>query len=362
MRFVSPLLKRLVYPSLAKAGVFRRSGANGLSIVTYHGVLPEGYQVIDAALDGSLVTASTLRQQLRLLRTNYNLISPELVMCWCMGKAALPSRAVLITCDDGLANVVSDMLPVLQEEKIQCLFFVIGLSAEDEPRMLWYEELFLMLMAAGEKPFSIRLDDAQIEGVLGNRSHRRTLWRDITQVLEKCDHENCSRFLRQICSALELEDDFAATFLRDPVAEKRFRLLRPYELSRLVSAGMLIGAHTLSHPALSKLPEERARFEITEGRSRLEKALGREVWAFAYPFGGVEAVSSREFRMAERAGYKAAFLSFGGGLGADLPRYALPRIHMTGEITLSELEAYVSGFHRSLRRQFGREQQILSAA
>ncbi len=362
MRFVSPLLKRVVYPSLAKAGVFRRAAADGLGIVTYHGVLPEGYRVIDPALDGSLVTASAFRRQLRLLRANYNVISPELFMRWCAGKAELPVRAVLITCDDGLANVVSDMLPILEEERIQCLFFVIGLSAEEEPRMLWYEELFLMLIAAPEKPFSIRLAETQIAGFLGSRSQRSVLWRGITQVLEKCDYEDCSRFLREIRGALELEDDFAAAYLRDPVAEKRLRLLRPCELRRLLSAGMAIGAHTLSHPVLSKLAEDRAWFEITEGRSRLEKALGSEVWAFAYPFGGVEAVSPREFRLAERAGYRAAFLSFGGGLGADLPRYALPRIHMTGEITLPELEAYVSGFHRSLRQQFGREQQILSAA
>lgn len=362
MRFISPLLKRVVYPSLAKAGVFRRSGADGLGIVTYHGVLPQGYQVIDPGLDGSLVTLSAFRQQLRLLRTNYNVISPELVLRWCTGKAQLPSRAVLVTCDDGLANTVTDMLPILREEKVPCLFFVVGLSADPEPRMLWYEELFLMLIAAREKPFSMRLAGTEVAGLLGSRSQRRVLWRDITQALEKCDHKDCSRFVREIRATLELEDTFAPAYLRNPVAEKRFRLLRPCELSKLLSAGMSIGAHTLSHPTLSKLSEDRAWFEITEGRSRLEKALGREVWAFAYPFGGVEAVSSREFRLAERAGYKAAFLSFGGGLGCDLPRFALPRIHMTREITLPELEAHVSGFHRSLRRQFGREQQILYAA
>jgi peptidoglycan/xylan/chitin deacetylase (PgdA/CDA1 family) len=362
MKFISPVLKRLVYPSLAKAGVFRRGSADGLGIVTYHGVLPEGYRVIDAALDGSLVTASALRQQLRLLQRNYNVISPELVMRWCMGKAQLPSRAVLVTCDDGLANVVTDMLPILEEEKIPCLFFVIGLSAEDEPRMLWYEELFLMLLSARGKLFSIRLSENEIAGFLGSQVQRRDLWRDIRCVLEKCDNENCSRFLQQIRSTLGLPDDFARTYLRETVAEKRFRLLRPCELKSLLSAGMSIGAHTLSHPMLSQLPADCAWLEIAEGRSRLEKAVGGEIWAFAYPFGGAEAVSEREFAMAQRAGYKAAFVSFGGGLGADLPRYALPRIHMTANITLPELEANVSGFHGFLRRQFRREEQIPSAA
>lgn len=361
MRVVSPLLKRVLYPCLAAGGYFRAATRPGLAVVTYHGVLPEGYRVIDPALDGSLVTASAFRQQLRLLRANYNVISPELVMRWCMGKAQLPSRAVLVTCDDGLANVATDMLPILQEEKVPCLFFVIGLSADEEPRMLWYEELFLMLASARSQAFSMRLGETQYAGFLGSQPRRRALWRDITHELEKCDYDSCTRLLQQIRHALELDDDFARTYLQDAIAERRFRLLRLCELRRLLAAGMSIGAHTLSHPMLSLLPEEQAVFEILEGRRRLEKGLEREVWAFAYPFGGSDSVSTREFRMAREAGYKAAFLNFGGGFGADLPRYALPRVHVTGEMTLAEFEAHVSGFHRSLRRQFGRHERDVFA-
>ena len=61
--------------------------------------------------------------------------------------------------------------------------------------------------------------------------------------------------------------------------------------------------------------------------------------------------------MAERAGYKAAFLSFGGGFGARLPRYSLPRIHVAGDMNLPEFEAHVSGFYRDLRQKFGREEK-----
>lgn len=359
MRFVSPLLKHVLYPSLAKAGVFRHRAAGGLSIVTYHGVLPEGYQSLDPALDGSLVDASAFRQQLRLLRENYNVISPEHLQQWCEGKAQLPPRALLVTCDDGLVNVVTDMLPILRDQKIQCLFFVIGLSADDAPRMLWYEELYLMLARAGQGPFSIRLEQYDVSGTLGNRSQRRSLWRDLTEVLEKCDSRRCSNFLDAIRVRLGLHHHFACEYLNDPIARRRFRLLGPAELRILIDAGMSIGAHTLSHPILSQLSEDRAWWEITEGRSRLENVLGREVWAFAYPFGGPAAVSPREFAMVEKAGYKAAFLSFGGGFGADLPRYALPRIHITGDMTPPELEAHVSGFYRYLRRQLGREEHRL---
>lgn len=363
MRFVSPLLKHVVYPSLAKAGMFRRNG-EGLSIVTYHGVLPEGYRLIDPALDGSLVTEEMFRRQLRLLKTNYNVISPEMMRRWCEGKAELPERALLITCDDGLVNGATQMLPALRDEAVACLFFVIGLSAEQSARMLWYEELYLMLAAARSGRFSVVLDEIEVAGVVGTQNKTRALWRDLTMLLEGCDGETCMRFLDAIRAQLELSGQFVREYLADAIAEQRFRLLGPRELHMLLAAGMSIGAHTLTHPMLSRLPEESAWFEISEGRRRLEEVLGRKVWAFAYPFGGPIAVSEREFAMVERAGYEAAFLSFGGGFGSVLPRYALPRIHITGDMGLSELEAHVSGFYRSLRTHLGREQRIagLSAA
>jgi peptidoglycan/xylan/chitin deacetylase (PgdA/CDA1 family) len=331
--------------------------AEGLSIVTYHGVLPEGYKVLDSALDGSLVHAKDFRRQLRLLRDRYNVISSEQMLAWCDGKIELPPRAVLVTCDDGLINVVTDMLPILREEGIPCLFFVIGLSSEDTPQMLWYEELYLMLAAAGEGPFSFRFGDVEIFGVPGSQSQRRALWQRMTQILERYDHERCAHFIGAVRARLGLAEDFAAAYLREPISSKRFRLLGPADLRTLLDSGMSVGAHTLSHPALSNLSEDRAWFEIVEGRRRLEKTLGREVWAFAYPFGGPVSVSEREFNLASKAGYKAAFLSFGGGLGASLPRYALPRIHVAGDMRLAEFEAHVSGFYRNLRGKFVREEK-----
>jgi len=49
MKIVSPFLKKVLYPSLSMAGIFRLTSAPGLAIVTYHGVLPRGYELLDAA-------------------------------------------------------------------------------------------------------------------------------------------------------------------------------------------------------------------------------------------------------------------------------------------------------------------------
>ena len=60
MRVVSPLLKYAVFPGLAKLGYLRRRQGAGPAIVTYHGIMPQGYEMIDPDLDGSLVTRGVI--------------------------------------------------------------------------------------------------------------------------------------------------------------------------------------------------------------------------------------------------------------------------------------------------------------
>ena len=105
-----------------------------------------------------------LRQQLRLLKAHYNVISPEDALAWREGRRELPPRAVLLTCDDGLLNCLTDMLPVLRQEALKCLFFVTGASAEESRTMLWYEELFLLFLGARAGRFEISSEGVVIQG------------------------------------------------------------------------------------------------------------------------------------------------------------------------------------------------------
>lgn len=100
MRFVSPALKHIVFPALSKSGYLCRSVGAGPAVVTYHGVFPVGYEVRNAALDGNLVRADSLRRQLQLLKKRYHVITPETFLHWSEGELSLPPRSILVTCDD----------------------------------------------------------------------------------------------------------------------------------------------------------------------------------------------------------------------------------------------------------------------
>jgi peptidoglycan/xylan/chitin deacetylase (PgdA/CDA1 family) len=352
MRFVSPFLKKVLYPSLSAAGVFRRSSAPGLAVVTYHGVMPPGYEPVDAAFDGNLVTAESLRRQLRLLKSNYRVILPEDALAWRQGKIELPQRAVLLTCDDGLLNNLTDMLPVLQQEEVRCLFFVTGGSTGQARSRLWYEELFLLFLRVPAGRFEAASQGITICAELGSREQRRAAWWDAVKRLSQLDAGAREAFVGH--AARQSGMDMSQNLADGTASCRRFGLLTLPELRTLSAAGMTIGAHTTSHPMLSQMAPELARAEIVECRAKLEAALQKPVWAFAYPFGDAASVTPQVLDMPKEAGYDAAFLNFGGGLGATLPPWALPRIHVTAEMSLAELEAHVSGFYARLQQRTGR--------
>jgi peptidoglycan/xylan/chitin deacetylase (PgdA/CDA1 family) len=361
MKLVSPFLKRVVYPTLSEIGYLHRYAERGqLSVVTYHGVLPAAYKVTDLQFDGSWVTPDVFRRQLRLLRSRYSVVSPAQVRLWCKGEGSLPSRAVLLTCDDGLANAVTDMLPILQEEGLRCLFFVTSRSLTEEPSMLWYEELYLTLRDVPEGAFEGTFCGVPVKTHLDSSLPQRTsCWYGMVETLSRCDIQARLGFARAIRAKFCFPEDWSLQHIKQGAS--RFRLLALSEIRRLLAAGMEIGSHTLSHPKLSQLPAESSWREISQSRCKLEKALGVPVWSIAYPFGGTDSVSTREMQMAEKAGYDCAFINFGGGFRKDSSWFGIPRVHISLDTTLPEFEAHLCGLHEDLRRRSGLTEKIPAA-
>jgi len=108
-------------------------------------------------------------------------------------------------------------------------------------------------------------------------------------------------------------------------------------LGELAAADFEIGAHSVSHRPLTKIPPSEATRQIVESKAAIEEQLSRPVQTFAYPFGIFDAGS----RDAVRKYFRAAC---GTRLASAKPtddRYCLPR-----------LDAYYLR-HRGLIRLFG---------
>jgi hypothetical protein len=125
-------------------------------------------------------------------------------------------------------------------------------------------------------------------------------------------------------------------------------LFMSWEAARaMAEAGMTIGSHTATHPVLSALPETAQRRELRESSDRLAAVLGSVPELLAYPVGGPHAFTDVTRRLAQEAGYRAAF-SYGGAITRSwpvdpfaVPRVAVERAHSSAQFRLRSTFATV---------------------
>jgi len=119
-------------------------------------------------------------------------------------------------------------------------------------------------------------------------------------------------------------------------------LMSTAQLREWVNAGMEVGAHSRSHPRLTRCDECSLREEIHGAKRELEDALGVAITQFCYPYGDVD---ERVAAVTREAGYAAATATRRGRAvpGGDLwrlPRVQVARHHWLGQFALRVLTAY----------------------
>ena len=94
-----------------------------------------------------------------------------------------------------------------------------------------------------------------------------------------------------------------------------------------------VGAHTVNHVRLTKVPEKAARAEMRQSAAVIESALGRRPEHLSYPVGDPTSAGPREFAIARELGFKTAVTTRPGVLFPEHREHltALPRISLNGE-------------------------------
>ncbi len=307
-------------------------GALPLCTVAYHGVLPRNYQPGPPELDGNLVSRDEFRLQLRFLKSLAPMVEPEALGSARGLRDSLRRPGVLLTCDDGHVNNLTEMVPILQEEGVRCLFFITSDGLHRPSRMLWYERLYLALRLESRATLAMGLPPAKprCEGTHGFLA----AWREELTHLAAASAPTREEAICSVEARAYGSTRGSATLLSDGDS-RRFGLMTRDHIQALISAGMSIGSHTKTHPRLSGLSDSEAWDEICGSASELAAAVGSSVKLLAFPFGGTSDVSARDVRFARASGYVGAFMNLprSTALSPLSSRYVLPRVHMGTGLT-----------------------------
>jgi peptidoglycan/xylan/chitin deacetylase (PgdA/CDA1 family) len=225
-------------------------------------------------------------------------------------RGRLPERPLCITFDDGYADNATVALPILRRLGLHATFFLA--SGHLNGGRMWNDTVIEAVRAAPGP--SLDLAD------LGLGSHAvdtlAAKQRAIVTLLVRLKHLSAE----QRAALTEAVSARVGARLPDTL------MLTDAQVDELVRAGMEIGAHTVTHPILAGLPQDRARWEIAESKRRLEALTGRPVTLFAYPNGEPgRDYSAAHVAMVRDAGFEAAVSTAWGAAGPRCDRYQIPR-------------------------------------
>jgi peptidoglycan/xylan/chitin deacetylase (PgdA/CDA1 family) len=275
-----------------------------LSILIFHRVLDTKDELFPEIPD-----VAEFRQTMQWVRDWFHVLALDEAVDR-LRQHSLPPAALAITFDDGYADNARNAAPIMAAAGLTATFFVCS-GVLDGGRM-WNDSVIEALRAAPEGVLD--LHSAELGTLdLTTTAKRRAA---IDFVLGALKHRP------------QEERDERVAALVDTVGRRlpTDLMMRSEQVRELSSGGMSIGAHSVSHPILARLPPDRARCEIADSREALQGLTGKRISLFAYPNGvpGVD-YTDEHVSMVRDLGFAAACSTAWGVATASSDMMQLPR-------------------------------------
>src|SRR5208282_5805933 len=196
-------------------------------------------------------------------------------------------RFVCLTFDDGYRDTLSYAYPILKEAGVPFAVYV-PTSFPDRLGELWW--LALEAVIAKNDRIGLQIDRRNRTFACGTVAEKRALYHELYWWLRRRPTETETRaIVRNLAACYQVD---IAAFCKDLCMDWP-------QIAQLAADPLVtIGAHTVNHPMLARLPADAARGEMDLSRSVIEAALSRPPQHLAYPFGDPTAAGPREFAAA----------------------------------------------------------------
>lgn len=271
-----------------------------------------------------------------LQRSGFEFVSLDQIHDNLMQENRDPAKKyIAITLDDGYRDNLQNAVPVFQKHQAPYTIFIApGLI--DGRADLWWEDLSAII--AGQDQISIALPKGRHEFDVSTLDKKHKVFDELLLWLTtKTDEEQQRIIIREMAWMNKI----------DPRAHCLDQLMNWKEINELSKDPLCtIGAHTIHHYAVARLPKEDAMWEMRESARILEAELGYAPQHFAYPYGYPAAAGVRDFDIARELGFKTAVTTRHGVLyGAHSQHlHALPRISLNGKFqAVRYVETLLSG-------------------
>jgi len=298
----------------------------------FHRVCPESSTPRIRGNAGLEVTPEYLENTIRFLRQNdYEIVSLTRVAQILNGDHEEKKFAVF-TFDDGYADNYLYAYPVLKKHKVPFTIYVTTHFPDGKAILWWYllEDLILR-----ENQIEFEFDGRKYQYFCASLWEKERTYQDIHGLILNNPPSTLDQRIQQVFK------NYAVDLLG-----KTSELALNWQQIREMSENPLveIGAHTIRHHALNKLPESAVQKEMEGSRNKIESETGQKIEHFCYPFGTQNEVGEREFQIAKKCGFKTSTTTHAANIFPEhknllerLPRIAVNEKRDSGNINYLNL-------------------------
>jgi peptidoglycan/xylan/chitin deacetylase (PgdA/CDA1 family) len=215
---------------------------------------------------------SDFEKQMKYLQNTHKIISFEKLIQAVTEKKSLPKRAAIITFDDGYKDNYTEAFPLLKKYKIPATIFLTTGHIETDNSFWWNKIGYVLCKTKFKK---IELDDF---GDISPPSIENMPYslRMIFQKFKKIPEDKKKKLIDLLIQKSDVNI---------PKSIDKDLMMSWDNIREMNENGIDFGAHTVTHPILTNLSLNQAKFEIVESKKIIEKRLNKTITTFCYPNG-----------------------------------------------------------------------------
>ncbi|WNC68449.1 polysaccharide deacetylase family protein [Thalassotalea nanhaiensis] len=226
-----------------------------------------------------------------------------------MAEGNLPTKALVLTFDDGYQDNFINALPVLEKHRCAATFFIASKGIEQG--YLWNDQVQQLIIATEAEKIS-----KEITGVvlpLHSKQEKIQSFNALITYLKFLDQNTRTMKIKL------LEDELGA------VIYKR-TMMTASQVKQLTDKGFMLGAHTHNHTILSTETKQVTIDELQTNKVYLETLTRKEIDSIAFPNGLYNRDYNKEHcGAAKQLKFRFGFSTNDGGAFQHTPKFALPR-------------------------------------
>lgn len=237
------------------------------------------------------------------------------------GTGPLPKGpAIAFTVDECYPDFADVALPVFRSHECHVTGFVVP-HVIDGTAWFWWDQVQYILRHAKARSLTFELEGEPRTLGWTDAQSRVAAGDSVTERLKSISADSLELAIRALADVADVPLPVGAPFEYAVLNWDRLRELE-------AGGGVQFGAHTLTHPILSRCTDARAAWEIQGSVARVRSELRNPSQVFSYPVGRTQDFTPRDEALVADLGLLGAVSAVGGHAPVGLPdgaRWRIPR-------------------------------------